>query len=350
MAKHGMLLIGWTLLGLQLSIVPAATASGVGLSDSTSETIAQVQPRVVKIYGAGGFRGMEAYQTGFLISPDGHILTAWSYVLDTDNPTVILNDGRRFQAKLLGADPRLEVAVLKIEASELPAFNLDEAVSAQSGTRVLAFSNLFNVATGSEPVSVQRGVVSIQTNLEARRGVFETPYRGPVYVLDVATNNPGAAGGALVTRRGQLLAMLGKELRNARNNTWLNYAIPIESLRESVKQIREGRFVAGKDDSTKKPERPVTLVALGLVLVPDVVERTPPYVDRVLARSPAASAGLRSDDLIVLVNDRLVPSCKALRDELAHLEYEAQVTLTVLRPEGLREFVIKATTEDRERE
>lgn len=320
-----------------------AWARDNGPSEPIDGIIGEAQAKVVKIYGAGGFRGMEAYQTGFLISSDGHILTTWSYVLDTDHLAVVLSDGRKFQAKLLGADPRLEVAVLKIEAADLPAFNLDEAVTAQSGTRVLALSNLFGVATGNEPVSVQRGVVSVKTNLEARRGVFETPYQGPVYVLDVATNNPGAAGGALVTRRGQLIAMLGKELRNARNNTWLNYAIPIEQLRESAKQIRDGKFVAHKEDSSGKPDRPVTLMALGLVLVPDVVERTPPYVDRVLPRSPSDAAGLRPDDLIVLVNDRLVPSCKSLREELTHLEYADQVKLTVLRPDGLQEFVVKAS-------
>ena len=69
----------------------------------------------MKIYGAGGYRSMEGYQSGFLISPDGHILTALSYVLDTDHVTVTLDDGRRFDARMLGGDPRLEVAVLKIE-------------------------------------------------------------------------------------------------------------------------------------------------------------------------------------------------------------------------------------------
>ena len=115
---------------------------------------------------------------------------------------------------------------------------------AAEGTRILAFSNLFGVAVGDEPVSVQRGTVSVVTRLEARRGVFETPYRGPVYVLDVTTNNPGAAGGALVTRRGELAGMLGKELRNSLNNTWLNYAVPIDELRRSVDEIRAGKFVA----------------------------------------------------------------------------------------------------------
>ena len=64
-------------------------------------------------------------------------------------------------AKLLGADPRLEVAVLKIEAAGLPCFDLDKAVKAEAGARVLAFSNLFGVAVGDEPASVQKGTVSV---------------------------------------------------------------------------------------------------------------------------------------------------------------------------------------------
>ena len=158
--------------------------------------IDQAQTKIVKIYGAGGFRGMEGYQSGFLISAEGHILTALSYVLDTDRITVTLNDGRRYDAKLLGGDPRLEIAVLKIEAANLPHFDLAKAVPLTAGTRILALSNLFNVAMGDEPASVQSGTVSVLTRLEGRRGVFETPYHGPIYVLDVATNNPGASGGA----------------------------------------------------------------------------------------------------------------------------------------------------------
>ena len=65
---------------------------------------------------------MEAYQSGMLISPTGHILTAYSYVLDTDYITAVLADGRRFEAKLVGADPRLEIAVLKIAATESSVF------------------------------------------------------------------------------------------------------------------------------------------------------------------------------------------------------------------------------------
>ena len=327
----------WLLL-LPFLFASVASAASAPISD----TIGQVQSKIVKIYGAGGFRGMEAYQSGMLISPTGHVLTAYSYVLDTDYITAVLADGRRIEAKLVGADPRLEIAVLKISATDLPCFDLQKAVKGEEGARVLAFSNLFGVAVGDEPVSVQRGTISVIARLEARRGVFETPYRGPVYVLDVTTNNPGAAGGALVTRRGELIGMLGKELRNSLNNTWLNYAVPIEELRRSVEEIRAGKFVAQRDpEAEKKPRRSLDLASLGIVLVHDVLERTPPFVDRVQLGSPAAIAGIRPDDLIVLSGDHLIQSCKTLRTDLEYIDYEDEVKLTVLRGAELLQFALR---------
>jgi len=331
-----------------------APAAGTSLSD----VIAQTQPKIVKIYGAGGFRGMEAYQSGMLISAEGHILTVFSYVLDTDYITITLDDGRKFeQAKLVGADPALEVAVLKIDTASLaaggtenlPHFDLAAAAEIDAGTRVLAFSNLFNVATGNEPATVQHGVVSVKTQLAARRGVFETPYRGPVYVLDAMTNNPGAAGGALVTRDGRLAGMLGKELRNSLNNTWLNYAVPIAELQTSVDEIRAGKFVAPDlDQLRKKPGRSLELARLGIVLVPDVLERTPPYVDYVDPGSPAARAGIRPDDLVLLLGDRLIQSCKSLLSELEYVDFEDPIRLTLLRGLELVDTNLQADATDEE--
>lgn len=304
--------------------------------------IEQVQPKMVKVYGAGGLRGMEAWQSGFLISPEGHILTVWSYVLDTDVITVVLNDGREQPAKLLGADPQLEIAVLKIDAADLPCFDLAQAVDPPPGTRILAVSNLFNVALGNEPVSVQRGTIAVKTRLEARRGVFETPYSGPVYVLDVVTNNPGAAGGALVTWRGELVGLLGKELRNSLNNTWLNYALPIAEIRESVERLRGGQPIVRKPPEDRKKADPMTLGLLGLTLVPDLLDRTPPYIDRVTPGSSAARAGVRPDDLVVVVGDRLVQSCRAVRDEMQTIDRIDKVKITVLRGQQMMEFVLEA--------
>jgi serine protease Do len=315
--------------------------AGGARGESFAPMIDTVQPKIVKIYGAGGVRGLEPYQSGFLISKSGHVLTVWSYVLDTDYITVTLDDGRKFEAKLVSFDPRLEAAVLKIEAQELPHFDLAASVPADAGTRVLALSNLFGVATGDEAASVQHGVIAVKTQLDARRGAFETPYKGAVYVLDAMTNNPGAAGGAVVNQQGELLGMLGKELRNAQNNIWLNYAVPIDQLRESVEAILAGKARPADDQPQARPENAASLAAIGVVLVPDVLERTPPYVDVVRAGSPAEAAGVKPDDLIVYVGEILIHSCKNLVDEVGRLERDSELRLVVMRDQDLVEVVVK---------
>jgi S1-C subfamily serine protease len=330
-----------SLCALTAAVILFMTANRAPAGDSFAAVIEANQPKMVKIYGAGGVRGLEAYQSGFLVSDQGHILTVWSYVLDTDYITATLDDGRKFEAKLLGADPRLDLAVLKVDAQELPHFDLATAVPASSGSRVLAFSNLFGVASGDEPASVQHGIIAVKTRLDARRGTFETPYHGSVYVLDAMTNNPGAAGGALTNLSGELLAMLGKELRNAQNNIWLNYALPIDELRASVEQILQGKFRPGDDKPELKPADAVDLVQLGLVLVPDVLDRTPPYVDLVRGGSPAETAAVKPDDLIVFVGENLVHSCKGFREELARIEREAKIRLILMRGQELVEVELQ---------
>ncbi|HVX10629.1 MAG TPA: S1C family serine protease [Pirellulales bacterium] len=333
-----------SLLSLAICLVSSPPAF---CADSLADVIQQVEPKIVKIYGAGGFRGLEAYQSGFLISADGQIVTAWSYVLDTEYVGVTLDDGRKFDAKLLGADPRLEVAVLKIDAVDLPYFDLGRSADLAVGARVLAFSNLFGVATGSEPASVQHGVVAVTAPLEARRGTFDTPYHGVAYILDAMTNNPGAQGGALTDRRGQLAGMLGKELRNSQTNTWLNYAVPIGELVPTIDAIRAGKFVpASTNETAAKPKHALSAPLLGLVMVPDVLDRTPPFVERVLADSSAATAGLAPDDLIVFVNGRLVQSCRALTTELEHIDRADKAKVTILRDQQLLEFELLAPPQE----
>ncbi|MGC3969087.1 MAG: trypsin-like peptidase domain-containing protein [Pirellulales bacterium] len=264
------------------------------------------------------------------------MLTAWSYVLDTDYITVTLNDGRKFEeVKLLGADPRLELAVLKLDATDLAHFNLAENAVAEPGARVLAFSNLYGVAYGDEQASVLHGIVSTITRLNARRGVFATPYEGSAYVLDAMTNNPGAAGGALVDYHGRLLGMLGKELRHAQSNIWLNFAIPSSELRGTAEAIVAGKYVRPKpDEAAAKIADPQTLDLLGIALVPDVLQRTPPYVDAVAPGSAAANAGVRPDDLVLFVNGRITQSCEAVRNELATVHRVDPVKATLLRRAG----------------
>jgi serine protease Do len=213
--------------------------------------------------------------------------------------------------------------------------------------RVLGFTNMYKVAVGDEPVSVLHGVVAARTNLTARRGRFEVPYDGPVYVVDAITNNPGSAGGVLTTYDGRLLGMLGRELRNADSNVWINYVIPINELRPTIDAIRTGDFSARPPPETADRSGGYTPLDFGIVLVPDVIFRTPAYIDSVLRESAAEGAGLRPDDLIVFVNGELVQSIRTLEVQLGRLQAEDDLTLIVRRGNQLVSAVIRVPRKER---
>lgn len=300
------------------------------------------QRRVVKVYGAGGLSGLEAYQSGFLVSPEGHVATAWSYVLDVE-PIVLLDDGRRFDSKIVGFEPSLELAVLKIEASDLPFFPISEEANPQWGDPILAVSNLFNIATGDEPASVMQGTIASVSNLSARRGTFKTPYQGEVLILDLIANNPGAAGGAVIDRNERLIGMLGKELRDTATGVWLNYAIPATALRKTIGDIIAGRTTTVVDQSSPMLDRDKShnLSTLGLVMIPDVLESTPAYIDDLRDDGPAARAKLQPDDLVLLVNGKRVESQRSLRKLLRMVDRRDDVELTVQRETQIIPVVIR---------
>lgn len=338
----------WSARWLRSLSVSAAAALLVATSAcaqlSFVETTRETLPKIAKIYGAGGIRGLEPYQSGLLVSSDGHILTAFSYVLDTDYITATLHDGSRFDATLIGSDPRLEIAILKIEAIDVEHFDLAQAVKLNVGQRVLAFSNLYGIATGNEPASVQHGQVSALSQLSARKGTFQTPYNGPVYVLDAMTNNAGAAGGALTDQHGQLAGMLGKELRSADSNTWLNYALPIAELESSVSKIIGGetRVASEEPEDQTKSAAPWTAAIMGIRLVPDLMPRTPPFIEEAIPGSLAAAAGLAPDDLIVYANQEVVRSQRQFYEILLELDREEPLSLVILRDQELLPITLRS--------
>lgn len=326
--------------GLIVAVLACGLAAGAVAAATPGETIAGAARRVVKLYGAGGVRGLEGYQSGILVSPAGHVVTVQSTVLDSESIDCVLDDGRRFPATVIGVDPRRELAVLSIAGEDLPSFALPggpEAVAGggesvggrvAAGTRVLALSNLFAVAVGDERVSAQHGVVSTVVPLEARRGAFEAPYRGEVYLLDYTTSNPGSAGGALVDWRGRLVGMLGKELRATTTGVWLNYALPIDEVALAYREA------TGKGPPPEPPAAdvaPFDAGVLGVVLVPDLLDRTPPFVESVRDGSAAARSGLRPDDLLVAVNGRSVASRAAVQKTLAAVPEGDAVEFAVIR-------------------
>lgn len=336
----------WTNLTRRLSLI-IVTSSYLALVESVlwaepsgfTRTFLVVAPRVAKLFGAGGVRNLHGYGSGVIISPEGHIATVWSPLLDHEHVIVVLHDGSRYEGKLVGVDTSLDLALVKIEAENLPYFDLESPPpKAHVGQRILAFSNVFKVATGDEPVTMMHGVLAAITQLRARRGIYEASYNGPVYVVDAITNNSGAAGGALTTSDGELLGLLGKELRNQATETWLNYVIPLEVARDSLLRMKSGEFtvpISNPETSTNRAGQRVQPEDLGLVMIPDVVARTPAFIERVIPDTPASQAGLLPDDLVLFVDGRLITSLRMLREELVKRHSELPVKLVVRRGDRL---------------
>src|SRR5262249_36073 len=151
--------------------------------DSYARVVEDVNQKLVKVFGSGGFRGLVAYGTGVMVSPDGYALTAASHILDTPDLRVHVYDGRRFQAKVVVIEPELDVALIKVDlgkGGDMPFFDIAQAAQrplAETGTSVLAFSNQFEIATRNEPMSVQRGVIAAYGKLHGRKGIFDASYK-----------------------------------------------------------------------------------------------------------------------------------------------------------------------------
>jgi S1-C subfamily serine protease len=346
------------LFGLILAVAAWASPSPARAADpSFAEVFREVNPKMAKVFGAGGFRGITAYCTGVLISPDGYILTVYSPTLDSRGLRVHLYDGTRHEAELVAAEPLLDVALIRIKNAEkqgltdLPHFELGKKPpEVQPGDWVLAFSNLFEIAVGDEPVSVQHGVIAAIAPFAGRRGIHESAYKGNAYILDAVTNNPGSHGGVITTRKGELVGLIGKELRNTLTQTWVNYAMPIKDLTDFVNKAKSGEYKPiAKPEEVKPIENPGWH---GIALVPDVIDRTPPYIENLLPDSPAAKAGLKPDDLIVFMHvpaepgspdsdERLVPSCRAFKDIMAGVPSGANIKVVVRRGVQLLSFDFK---------
>ncbi len=340
-------------------VVPVIVAAGlfVHTADaqrSVTKAAREVNTKMVKLFGGGGFKGLPSYGTGILVSDDGYILTVNNHILVTTNLRVHLYDGRFHYAKLIAREPGLDVALLKIdgEVANLPHYDIEKMAKrklAETGDWILALSNQFQIATRDEPMSVQRGVISAYTELRGRRGVFAAPYRGKVYFLDVVACNPGSAGGIITDRRGNLLGILGRELKNKLTDTWVNYAVPIQA---SVDIQRDGkpvtidlaRFV--KEAKTGKYQQGERQASVdkggyhGLVLVPNVVSATPPYVDDIARNSPADKAGFRPDDLITYIDGEFVTTISLFREIMKGYGPGDKVRIEVQRDNELKSLTI----------
>ena len=131
-------------------------------SKGLEDLFQNAQRSVVKLYGAGGLKGLESYQSGVVIGDGNTILTSWSTVLDVDKVRVVTYDGRRVDAEVIGVDPECELALLKIEDAKLPGFQLDAKIQARPGQRV--FSGYKNFTKLIDTLRFEQGTAIISTS------------------------------------------------------------------------------------------------------------------------------------------------------------------------------------------
>lgn len=337
--SHSVFWVAATAMGMSLSSVELSAAE-LAAADQASlfaPAIEFAQRRTVKIYGASIGR-VAGFGTGLIVSADGEIITSQGVHLSGYRIRVILHDGSMHDAKVLRSNPQSQLAVLKIEAETPDFFLLSESPVGQNGDWVLAVSNAFKVADGSEPLSVNLGVISLRTKLDARRLTQDYDYHGDVLIMDAITSNPGAAGGAVVTADRRLAGMIGKVIESKSTNTRLNYALPSDVLHA---------FYTGKATGSQAADVAGGKAVLGIRLFSLTGRNAPAYVDRVSPGSPAFKAGLRPDDLIISIDGQPIRTVRNYAAVLETLVPEREITLVIKRRNQLIDVRITPAREDK---
>lgn len=317
-----------------------------------AKAAAIAQERTVKVYG-GGVGRVIGYGTGIIVSPKGEILVAQGAQLSASSLRVTLANGQTHPAQVVRRSAPLQAAILKIEADTPEYFDLSQPSEAGPGDWILAVSNAFKVAEGTEPLSLNVGVFALRTQLQGRRGVQDVPYTGDLILLDAITSNPGAAGGAVVDDEGKLVGMIGRLIEDIGTNTRINYAAPVDRLAKFVAGVEETALA----DSGTSDTNPATgsadnsasnkPVDLGIRLFRLGGRKGAAYVDRVLPNSPAAAAGIRPDDLILAVNGQTIRTSDEYQKAVAALPRGSDPVLDVKRKNQV--LTLRLSTADREK-
>jgi serine protease Do len=302
--------------------------------------------------GEGRGRGGERNQTqrslgsGFIIDAQGHILTNRHVIEGADQISVTLNNGKDYDAKLIGKDARTDVALLKIEPKEkLTHLNLGDSDQVEVGEWVMAIGNPFGL--GGNSVTV--GVVSFKG-----RSMSLTPRTGVDMIQTDAAINPGNSGGPLLNTSGEVVGLNTLIVTGGlQQSAGVGFSVPINVAKEILPQLRDkGKVVRGYMGVQIQP------ITEDLARTYRMKEAKGALVSDVTDKSPADKAGLEPGDVVVEVDGRQVEDNNDLSRYIASQAPGTTVRLRVLRDGSdknvsltLGEFPEEgADTEDREEE
>ena len=260
--------------------------------------------------------------SGIIVSEDGYILTNNHVVegADADGVKVALSDGKtKYDAKVVGKDPRTDVAVLKIDAKNLPAITLADSDKLEVGDVVLAIGNPFNVGQ-----SVTMGIVSALGRGElpfGRMAEYED------FIQTDAAINPGNSGGALVDVEGRLIGINQSIVSRSGGNAGVGFAIPINLARSVLESITtDGKISRGYLGVTLQPE--ITPELVQEFHLPDA---NGALVTEVMPDTPAARAGIQRDDYIIEFNGKKITDRRHLRLMVSQAAPQSKVAVKVMR-------------------
>ncbi|MFC4298813.1 MAG: trypsin-like peptidase domain-containing protein [Castellaniella sp.] len=321
---------------------PAAPLAGpVTAPASYAAAVARAAPSVVNIYtskhvdvplvplpadprleqflrGLPGFTRREASTSlgsGVIARADGAILTNYHVIEAADAIEVRLRDGRRAPAKLIGADPESDLAVLKIDLPDLPAIAFDPNPSVQVGDVVLAIGNPFGVGQ-----TTTQGIVSAVGRNRLGLNTYED------FIQTDAAINPGNSGGALIDTRGELVGINTAIYSETGGSLGIGFAIPAASAHRILDEIlAHGRVRRGWLGLEPQDITPDLAQAFHLKDTRGAI------VARVLPGGPAARAGIRVGDVLRQLNDQPVEDAYDLLNRLAPLPADSTARLALLR-------------------
>jgi S1-C subfamily serine protease len=262
------------------------------------------------------------------VDPNGLILTNKHVIDDVGAEyTAILNDGRRFEAKILTRDPVNDIAILKIDAEKLPFLKLGETQGLELGQGVIAIGNALGIFKNTVSLGIVSGLsraITAQMDPDApqqeMRGLIQTD----------AAINPGNSGGPLVDGNGRVIGVNVAIISGAQS---IGFAIPVNTAKRDIDDLKKYgrirrpllglRYVMVDEALQKK----MNLSAAYGALVIRESERDA----AVAPNSPAATAGIRERDIILAMNGRKLDTDHPIQDILENLEVGAQVTFTISR-------------------
>jgi serine protease Do len=252
--------------------------------------------------------------SGVVVSEDGYILTNNHVVDGADSVKVKLTDGREFNAKVVGKDPKTDLAVLKVKASGLPHLELADSDGAEVGDLVLAVGNPFGLGQ-----TVTTGIVSAKG-----RATMGLDYED--FIQTDAAINPGNSGGALVDTQGRLLGINTAILSRSGGNQGIGFAIPTNLARDVMDSlIKDGKVTRGYLGVMIQDVTPAIAKRF------ELNDSNGALVGEVTPKSPAAKAGIESGDVVVEFDGKPVRDSRQLRLAVGRVKPGVAVPVKLMR-------------------